>query len=161
MVQVVAGKPGTAEKALDASPLAAITRRPGTLVVAGPRQGIVAPFAGDGVAAGEYPPADDQAAADAGAEDDPEYNVMAGPGPVGGLGDGEAVGVVGETHGAAEGGFEVLVQGPADERGRVGVLDHARGRRKGAGDADADAADLSDTLLHGSDQVGDDVRMPG
>ena len=82
--------------------------------------------------------------------DDPGFDDGDGGGGTGG------VVVAGETYGAAEDRFQVLFLGPADEHGRVGVLDHARGRRKGAGDADADAAGLAGALLQGSDQVGDD-----
>jgi len=62
------------------------------------------------------------AATDAGAQDDGEGDGRAGRRAVGGLGQGQAIGVVGEPHGLAQGLLQVGMQGLADEPGGVGVL---------------------------------------
>jgi hypothetical protein len=75
---------------------------PRSLVVARPRQWVVAPFSGDGMCAGEQATVDDDASAHPGADDDPEDHLAARAGAVGGLGQDEAVGVVGHAHFAVE-----------------------------------------------------------
>ena len=72
----------------------------GPLVVARPRQGVVAPLAGDAVRPDEHAPVDGDAGAGAGAEDHRPDHGRAGAGAVDGLGQGEAVGVVLHAHGA-------------------------------------------------------------
>jgi hypothetical protein len=58
----------------------------------------VAPLAGDRVRPDPEHAVDDEAAADAGAEDRAEDDATAGAGAVARLGEGEAVGVVGDAH---------------------------------------------------------------
>ena len=90
---------------------------------------------------------DDDAGADARAEDGGEHHLRPGGGAIGRLGHGQAVGVVLQPHGTAEGAREIAIQRAADEPRGVGVLDQAGGRRDGAGNADADGAGGADRLL--------------
>ena len=57
--------------------------------------------------------------------DHPEYHVGPGRGAVGGLGDGETVGVVGETNRTPERRAQVRLERFADEAGGIGILDQA------------------------------------
>ena len=68
------------------------------------------PFASDGVGAGQKPPAYDDAAADAGAQNDAEHHLGIAPGAVGRFGEREAVGVVGDAHPIAQAGAQVVQQ---------------------------------------------------
>ena len=145
----------TREECLHAPPLAAIARRPGPFPVGGPGEGVVAPFPGDGVGPFHGKAADDEAAADAGAEDHPEHHVGSGGGAVGGLGDGETVGVVGKTNRAPERHSQIRLERSTDEPGGIGVLDQAGGGRDGAGDGDADACRGAGACLEAGDQFGD------
>ena len=69
------------------------------------------PLAGDALAAVQDPAVDDDASADPGAEDDAEEDAGPASGAKAGLGEGEAVGVVGHLHPAAEIGGQVVEQG--------------------------------------------------
>src|SRR5882724_983060 len=126
---------------------AAVAGRPGPLVVAHPRQPVVAPLTGDGVAAGERPSMDDDADADTRAENGGKHDLGPGGGTIGRLGDGKAVGVILQPHGTAKGTREITIQRPTDEPGGVGVLDQPGRRRDGAGNADADRAARANGLL--------------
>ena len=108
------------------------------MVLAIRRQAVVAPFAGDGVGAGQQLAVDDDAAADAGAEDHAEHHPGADARAVDGFGQGKAVGIVGDAHLARQQLLQVLPERPADQTGRVGVLDQAAHARFRTGDADAD-----------------------
>ena len=88
-------------------------------------------------------PADADAAAAAGAQDDAEHQVIPLGGAISGFGQGEAVGVVFHGDGAAQEAFQVRLEGVADEPGGVGILDPAASIVDGAGDADADGATLT------------------
>ena len=123
---VVACQAGAGEEGLVAAGVAAEAGVARPFVVARPGQGIVAPFAGNRVRANEDAAVDDDAAADPGSDDDPEDDVAARARAVGGLGQGEAVGVVGHPDLAAERLAEILVERVPDELDRVGVLDQAR-----------------------------------
>src|SRR5882672_5185679 len=70
---MIARQPRAGKNGLDAATEAAIAGRPGPLLVAHPRQLVVAPFAGDGVAAGQRLPPHDDSSANAGAEDGSEH----------------------------------------------------------------------------------------
>ena len=74
---LIAGEAGPREKGLDASPLAAIARWSGPLIVLRPGQRIVSPFAGDTVGAFDRTSADHDAAAHSGAENYAEYDLRA------------------------------------------------------------------------------------
>src|SRR5439155_7277140 len=86
------------EKSLDAAAMPAKARLAGTLVVARPRQRIVAPFAGDRVGSIEHAAANDDASANAGAQYHAENHVESTPGPIRGLRQREAIGIVGDAH---------------------------------------------------------------
>jgi hypothetical protein len=114
----------------------------------------VAPLAGNPVGADDEAPVDDDAAADPGAEDDAEHAAVAGGRAVGRLRQGEAVGVVGESRLAAERCGDVAGERPADQPGRIGVLDEAVfGDR--AGNADADRSADPGLAFDRRDQPGD------
>ena len=97
----------------------------------------MAPLAGDALAAVQDPAVDDDAPADPGAEDDAEEDAGPAAGAEAGLGEGEAVGVVGHLHPAAEIGGQVVEQGAAVEAGGVGVLQGPGAGVQHAGGADA------------------------
>ena len=78
--------------------------RPRDFVQPRPRQRVMAPFAGDAVAATHHLAIDHDAAAAAGAEDDAEHHAVAGAGAIDGLGQREAVGVVLDAHLASRAG---------------------------------------------------------
>ena len=117
-------------------------------------QGVVAPFAGDGVAAFVDLAAERQTAAAAGAEDGGEDDGGSGGGAVMGFGRGEAVGVVGAADGAVEGGFQVVAEGLAGHPDRVGAFDQAGGRADRAGHSDADGALAAGVALYRADDSG-------
>jgi len=73
----------------------------------------VPPLAGDGNWPGEEPAMSDHAAADPRAEDGTEDDGGAATGAITGLGQREAVRIVGEAHRPAKGGAEVAVEGVA------------------------------------------------
>src|SRR5471032_408985 len=103
-------------------------------------QGIVPPFAGDRLRADQSLAVDHNAATDAGAQDDAEHDAATRRRAVRRLRDGEAVGVVGQPHFAAERVFEIGLEWPAVEACGVGVLDQARRGRDRAGMRHAHAA---------------------
>ena len=146
---------GSAQPGFDAALAAAVAARAGPLVVARRRQRIVAPFAGDRLRAGERPAVDHHAAAHAGAQDDAEYDAAAGRCAVARLGDGKAIGVVGQPHLAAQPALEVGPQRPAVQPRRVGVLDQAGGGRDRAGMGDADRAARAGLAFEAGDEVDD------
>ena len=78
---------------------------------------------------------------------------MAGGGPVGGFGQGEAVGVVFDSDDAVERVAKVAAEGAAVEPGGVGVLDEAGLGTDGAGDADADARLAVELVLGRADEL--------
>lgn len=90
---------------------------------------------------------DDDASPHAGTEDDPEHAGRACSCAVRGLGQGEAVGIVSQAYGALQQVFQVALQVLAVQAGGVGVLDAAVVRRAGTGDADTNAAAISQLPL--------------
>ena len=136
-------RPG--EKCFDATRATAVTRRPGTFVLVGPDarpgKGIMAPFAGDSVRAGDQISLVDQAAPDAGAKNDAEDAVRPFARAVDGFRKREAVGVVRQAHRSSERGLEILVQLLAKQPDRIGVLDQAGRRRDRARNSDAHRTD--------------------
>src|SRR5262249_52551239 len=84
--------------------------------------GVVAPFAGDVLGTRPHPPVVDDAASDAGPEDDPEDEALPAPAARARLGERKAVGIVLETHGEVEAALEVVPQGTPVETGGVRVL---------------------------------------
>ena len=157
--RVVALEAGAGEQGLDAAGLAAIAgRRGGALLVGHPGERVVAPLPGDLVGAVVDPPADHDSAADTGAEDDAEDGVVPLARAVDGLGQGEAVGVVGDSDRAVEARLEVGLEGVAVEPSGVGVLDQAGGAGDDAGDADPDGTGAAGLRLELGDQAGDGVE---
>jgi hypothetical protein len=118
---------------------AAIAERAWALVVAGPRQRGVPPFAGDRVRPGEDPAVDDDAAADSGAEDDAEDHPCALRRAINRFAERKAICVIGQPHGPAERRGQVAVERPPDQARGIGVLHEAGGRRQHARYAQADA----------------------
>ena len=121
----------------------------------------MAPLAGDAVGAFDEAALDRDAAADAGAQDRAEHHLGPGGRAVDRLGQGEAVGVVGETDLAAERGHDVAVERLAVEAGGVGVLDQPRRRRQRARHADPDRGLRAGLVLEAQDHVahGADRRL--
>ncbi len=115
----------------------------------------MAEFAGEAVAAFEDGAVDDDAAAAAGAEDDAEDDFTTGGGAIGGFGEGEAVGIVGDADFAVKEGLEVLIEGVAVQRDGVGIFNEAGGGADAAGDADADGGAGADFGLGGLHEGGD------
>ena len=152
---MVAGEPGAREKDFDTALLTAIAARALALRLVGPGQGIVPPFAGDGIAPADQPAIDHQSAAHAGPEYDAEQAPGAGPGAIHGLRQGEAVGIVLQPDGAPESLLQIAVEGRADDPGGIGVLDPPGGGRQGAGNADADTAAAAGLPLQSQDEIGD------
>src|SRR5262249_35851410 len=103
--------------------------------------------------------ADHDAAAHAGAEDHAEDDARAGRGAVGGLGEREAVGVVGDAHRAPEPRFEILPERPPVEPSGIAVADEPGRRRDRARSADADRAARAELGLGGGDEPAD--RLDG
>src|SRR6185295_9042948 len=102
MQVVIAGESGTGQPRLDAAMLAAEARRARPLVVGGPRQRVVPPLAANRIAAFEHAAIDDDPAADAGAEDDAEYDTGAASRAVGRLRQREAIRIVRECDGPSQ-----------------------------------------------------------
>ena len=145
-----AGEPG-----FDAAFVAAVTVTSGILIGCWPGQGVVAPFAGDGVDADERGAAHIHPAAGAGTDDHAEDHFGALCRAVGGLGDHEAVGVVFDFDLAIQLLLQIVEQRLADQPGGIGVLDPAAGRGDGAGDADADAGGLAGLAFQLPDEIDD------
>jgi hypothetical protein len=99
-------------------------------------------------------------AAHAGAEDDAEHHAGARAGAVGGLGEGEAVGVVHHPHRAAEAGLEVAPNGRPLIQVEFEFLTDAGGRDDHPRDADADGAAGPGGRLEVGDDAGDGVERP-
>ena len=93
-----------------------------------PGQRIVPPFAADAARAIDEPAVDDEPAAAARAEDHAEHTARTRTRAVDGLGEREAIGVVGKPHRAAERLGKIHVERAAVEPGRVRVLHAPRGR---------------------------------
>ncbi len=117
MAQVIGRHAGAGQPGLDAAGAPAVARRQGQVVGRGQGQRVVAPFAGDGVGAHQQRAIDHDAAAHPGAEDGREHRARTGARPIGGLGHGQAVGVVGEPQRASEQGLEVVLQRLAVQAG--------------------------------------------
>jgi len=152
---VVVAEPGAGDPGFEAAVLSAVAGWAGGLGGGGPGQGVVAPLSRDAVWADADVPVDGDASAAAGAQDDGEDQFSPCGGAVGGLGDGEAVGVVGAPDGSAECGEQVALKRLAVEPGGVGVLDQASGRDNGSRDAQADGAGGAGALFEIVDDLND------
>jgi hypothetical protein len=114
------------------------------------------PFARYALAAVEGFLADDHAAADSGPEDDAEGRFCTASRTQTRLGEGEAVGVVGEFDWYPQRGLEIVLQWPVDQAGGIAVFHGAVLRVKYAGRADADARRFGGGFrAHGLDESDD------
>ncbi len=120
----------------------------------------MAPLAGDGVGAHQRSSIDDDTAADAGTQDHPENDSRLGGRAVDGFGQRKAVGIVGQANRSPEGSGKVLVQGLADEPGRVCVLHQAAVGRNGTRHTDPNAAAVADPSFELLDQGNDRGKGP-
>ena len=132
----------------------------GLLVLAGPRERVVPPLAGDRVRAGEDPAVHDDSAARAGPDDDAEDARGSGGRAVARLGEGEAVRVVGEADVAAEEAGEVGAERAAEEPGGVRVLHEAGCGGDRPGHSDADRPARAERRLDLGDEAGDRREGP-
>ena len=98
-----------------------------------------------------------------GAEDDREDHLRASGRTVGGLGDGEAVGVVGAADGTGQGSRKVMLQRLAVEPGGVCILHQTSGADNGAWNSDAHRGGTAaaDALLQLSHHVSDRLHRGG
>ena len=100
------------------------------------RQRIVSPFAADGIGTGQQPAVHDDATADAGTENNSEYDRRAPPGSIDGFRQGKAIGVVGQSYLAVEQRLQIALQGLTVESPGVGIAQQADSRKR-AGCTDA------------------------
>ena len=144
---------GSCNPGFHAAASSAPAERARHLVGCGPGQGIVAPFAADTARAVEDAAVDDDPGAASRAENDADDSAGAGGGPVAGLGERKAVGVVGKPHRLADGRGQVGSECAAVEPGRVCVLDSAGARRERAGGRHTDGGGAS--AVAGARRVGE------
>src|SRR5206468_306063 len=112
-------EPGTREKDLDTSALAAVAPWSGKLLGGRPGQGIMSPLSGDEVRALDAAAIHDDSSTHSSAKDDAEHDAGARGRAIAGLGEREAVGVIGKPHRPAEPHLEVRLQRLSDEPHRV------------------------------------------
>ena len=153
--EVVALDAGTGQPRLDAAGSTAKARRPGTLVVARPRQRVVTPFARDRIRSVEHLAPHDDTGADAGADDDAEDDRCARRGPVRRLGQRKAVGIVGDANLAPERRLEIAPDRLPVEAHRIRAAQQARGARDRSGRADADRPSHAEVVLGRGDKAGE------
>ena len=124
-----------AEQGLAATALAAVAIERWILTRRAPGHGVVAPFAGQAVGPAQHAAVHGDARTGAGAQDHRKHHGCVGTGAVGGLAQRQAVGVVGQPHGLADGGLHVTLQRHPVQAGGVAVL-HDAFRRLAARRAD-------------------------
>ena len=95
------------------------------------------------------------AAADAGPQNDPEHQSGPGPCPILGLGQSEAIGVIGKPHRTPQRHCQIVIQGFADQPGGVGVLHQTGGGTDGSRHADPHLGRLTQLGLHPLNQIAD------
>ena len=88
----------------------------------------MSPFAADGIGTGQQPAVHDDATADAGAENNSEYDRRAPPGPIDGFLKGKTIGVVGQSYLALEQRLQVVLQGLTVQALGVGIAQQAVSR---------------------------------
>src|SRR5215472_9474121 len=125
MTIVVLCQRRTGQKGFETTEAAAPAARSGNFIGAGPWQRIVTPLSGDCMCADQYLPSDGYPTSYARPEDDAEYRFRRGSGAVCRLGQGEAIGVVGESRRPPKCGFDILLQRASNQPGGVCVLDEA------------------------------------
>ena len=154
---VVGGESGAAEVGFEAPTLAAVAGGPGDLIGVRPGKRIVAPLPGNGVGSGEQPTADDDTTAGSGADDDAEDTGRPAAGPVRGLREREAIGIVGDPHRPAQAQRQVLIQGSPVQPDRVGIAQPAAEGGDGPRCPQPDAPALAGIGLDRPDQTGNGV----
>src|SRR5262249_61557521 len=100
-------------------------------------------------------PARKDSAPEAGAEDPAEHAACTGSGPVHGLRQRKAVGVVGKPHRPVQVRLEIALERLAVKPRRIGVLHQAARRRHRAWNANPDASLSARALLEETHHVGD------
>ena len=135
--------------------LAAITRRPGALVILGPRQRIVTPLAGHRVGAVDDTAVDDDAAAATRADDHAEHTGRTGTRAVRRFRQRKTICIVRQPHFAPEHALEVDFHRLLIEASGVGIAHQAGGRRQRPWRADADGGWLAEFTFRIADQSGD------
>jgi hypothetical protein len=151
-------QPRPRQPRLDAIAAPAIARAPCRQTAARPAEQVVPPLAGNRVRPGEQPAADADAAAHPGTENHAEHRRSARRGAIGGFGQRETVGVVGDAHFAPQPRAQVLAQPLAVEPGGIAVAHAPRHRRGRARRAHAHAATLAQPGLDAPHQRGDGVE---
>src|SRR5438105_3575895 len=152
--RIVALEPRTGEERFDAAGVAAKTSSTRPLVIGGPWQRIVAPLAGDSVRADEHISVHDDAAADASAENRTEYHVRVLAGAVARLRERETIGIVADSHFAAEHRFEIGPDRLPVETERVRAAKQAGRARDRPRCTDPHAATLAQLLLGFPNEAG-------
>ena len=138
--------------------MAAPALPPGKLLRARPWQRVVAPLAGDVVAAAHDFAVHHHAAAAAGAEDDAEHHALTRPGAVDRLRKRETVGVVLHPHLAVEQSADVTIERVPVQGDRVGVLHQAGDRADHARDADPHGCGNAQPGFRVAHQAGDALQ---
>ncbi len=120
----------------------------------------MAPFARNGMGAGEHATADTHAAAHAGARDNAEDDLGAYRSPIRRLGQCKTIRIVSHAHGLPDGLCQVFVERMVDQVGRVRVLHEAGARADRSRDRDAHARVAgqphprrNNEIAHGADCV--------
>ena len=94
----------------------------GAFIVPWPGQGIVPPFAADGVNADEGLLVDTDTTTDPGTDDHTKHHMCALGRAIGGLGDGKAIGIISNTNRASKLGCQVFFQRFPNQPGGVGIF---------------------------------------
>ena len=160
MSGMVGGESGAGEVGLDAALPTAIALWQRQSIIAGTRQWIVTPFAGNRIGPDEHPAVDHDATTDTGAENDAEHHAGIAAGTIDSFRQRKTVGVIGQANVALEQCLQVAAQGFADQAGRVRILDQSVAQRLGAWNADAHGAALVQFQLDGFDQSGNRHYRP-
>ena len=150
----ILGQGGAGDVPFQAAFVAAETFRIWQVLGVGPRQRIVAPFAADAVQTGHHLAVHDNTAAAAGAQDNSEYNLLAGGRAIGRFRQRETIRVVLDTDRTRQEFAEVAVERVAVHPNGVGVFYHAGGGHDGAGNTHADTAAHGQFRLGRTDQTG-------
>lgn len=152
--RVVCGESGTGEIRFDAATAAAVAGRTGELVGGVRWERVVPPFPGDRVRTEERSATHHHPPSDTGPEDDSEHDFRISGRPIDGLGEREAIGVIGEPNLAPEGAGEVFAQGLSVEPGGVAVLHPPGARGNGPGSAHSDRRCGIESRTETLDEVG-------
>src|SRR5260370_17821148 len=119
MAKISCGEPRAGEEARDTARPAAIGRWARDLVRGRPGQRIMSPFSRDRVGADEDLTPNGDAAPDAGAENDPEYDIDPGSCAIGGFRQGKTIRVVSQARRPPERGLHIALQGAPVQPGGI------------------------------------------